>query len=1211
MASNEVVDLTDDLPAEPLLGSSGLPTYESLTPRSAPRRSRDSLDFSIYDEQANGQQDEEIEIENETFAPQSIAPQSEQQSEQHQHQHQHQQHQQELGLEDSASQIEIPSQDFDSQIEIQSEGIEPQEVEQNNDISDIQVREVKLIDDNNNPQVPSQASEERKRQRHAERRANKRRRKMEEFEARLARFPVEERGAVRSACRRVLNLKQEMWEYREGIEREGNSKYKHIVYELSGYVDRMDGYLEVIANCESGAAAKEVSTKAEAHAQGIRAKVESSRNMISINEMQDKSRDGVDRSMLNDPAYVNARSSSMVTAEPTTTRSLYNPGLNPAQSNQIMMQRALMDPLGFLPDGTRLTDNYAAGDISIVEDMQRNANTYDIYRGASIHDQPHHDMDQFEHLVELALNDAEPLDMPPQMNCQALEHQRQGLGWLLRAEKGKNRGSILADDMGLGKTVQTIGLIYANAIDPELPKEERLTLIVCPVALIATWSEELKQRVKEEFHLNVYIHHKMMNHDSYTMSAREISLKYDIVICTYGAITQEFKVLSEQLKARTHPQERNLSLLRRRKPLFDIKWNRVVLDEAHTIKNRMSQISIAVSHLKARYRLALSGTPMQNSLEELYPLLRFLKIDPYDDYSQFKRIVPPKNASRVKDYTSAKNMAALLSAVLLRRKKDTVINGRKIIDSLPDKHIKKIEITMPEEEASEYKALESLIQSEVRRLTMMEEFSMQNMLVFLLRMRQSACHPRLIIATKLAANKSVWGHNKHTKNMVHVALQCYRSRGDAFQLHTNESDLICAACSGPLLDASQTSIMSTCGHMLCSECAPEAQQRLSEDFSAICGLCNATYGTLANLEVMEIVCQLGEQMNRTPSTEDVTQALITAQGPRLMELREEERIRQQAFAEMREMLEEKEAATLDFGFDSDFSDIDDDVDVKPNVSHNRLVNGNRALDKPEIKSESSKVSRDVSLVQSNNESNEMTYSNEDIIVEDETAPEPTNPAPETDPSTWRGDPKNDPMFPKLDIQTVAKLFKVRDVFPEGWVTSAKVESCINILGEIWREAPSDKVIIFSSFTTLLDILTIPLDAAVIPYELYTGKMGPEDRNSALERFKYGSCKVLLTSLKAGNVGLTLTQANRVILMEPFWNPYVEDQAQDRVYRIGQSREVTIYRLLVKDTVEDRIVDLQTSKRETIENTLEHGMKTKSQGLNRNDMLFALGLRDRN
>jgi len=131
---------------------------------------------------------------------------------------------------------------------------------------------------------------------------------------------------------------------------------------------------------------------------------------------------------------------------------------------------------------------------------------------------------------------------------------------------------------------------------------------------------------------------------------------------------------------------------------------------------------------------------------------------------------------------------------------------------------------------------------------------------------------------------------------------------------------------------------------------------------------------------------------------------------------------------------------------------------------------------------------------------------------------------------------------------------------------------------------------------------------MIPYEEYTGRMGIQDRDEALDRFKNGRCKLLLTSLKAGNVGLTLTQANRVIIMEPFWNPYIEDQAQDRVYRIGQAREVTIYQLYVKDTVEDRIGKLQDKKREIIESALDNSTKTRTSGLSRSDIMFALGLR---
>ncbi len=79
---------------------------------------------------------------------------------------------------------------------------------------------------------------------------------------------------------------------------------------------------------------------------------------------------------------------------------------------------------------------------------------------------------------------------------------------------------------------------------------------------------------------------------------------------------------------------------------------------------------------------------------------------------------------------------------------------------------------------------------------------------------------------------------------------------------------------------------------------------------------------------------------------------------------------------------------------------------------------------------------------------------------------------------------------------------------------------------------------------------------------------------------------MLVSLKAGNSGLNLTAASQVIIFDPFWNPYIEEQAIDRAHRIGQLRPVQVHRLLVEDTVEDRIVQLQEKKRELIESALD-------------------------
>ena len=151
--------------------------------------------------------------------------------------------------------------------------------------------------------------------------------------------------------------------------------------------------------------------------------------------------------------------------------------------------------------------------------------------------------------------------------------------------------------------------------------------------------------------------------------------------------------------------------------------------------------------------------------------------------------------------------------------------------------------------------------------------------------------------------------------------------------------------------------------------------------------------------------------------------------------------------------------------------------------------------------------------------------------------------------------------------------------------SAKIAKTIEILDQI--QNTGEKTIIFSQFTSLLDLLEIPISQKGWGYRRYDGSMKPVDRNEAVMDFSHNpGTKIMLVSLKAGNSGLNLTAASQVIIFDPFWNPYVEEQAIDRAHRIGQRREVNIHRILVKETVEDRILELQEKKRELIEGALD-------------------------
>jgi SNF2 family DNA or RNA helicase len=123
-----------------------------------------------------------------------------------------------------------------------------------------------------------------------------------------------------------------------------------------------------------------------------------------------------------------------------------------------------------------------------------------------------------------------------------------------------------------------------------------------------------------------------------------------------------------------------------------------------------------------------------------------------------------------------------------------------------------------------------------------------------------------------------------------------------------------------------------------------------------------------------------------------------------------------------------------------------------------------------------------------------------------------------------------------------------------------------------------KTLVFSQFTAMLGILRERLDRLGISYEYLDGKTN--NRQERVARFQTDpDCRLFLISLKAGGVGLNLTAAQYVFLLDPWWNPAVEAQAIDRAHRIGQTNRVFAYRLIVRDTIEEKVLELQNAKRD--------------------------------
>ena len=142
--------------------------------------------------------------------------------------------------------------------------------------------------------------------------------------------------------------------------------------------------------------------------------------------------------------------------------------------------------------------------------------------------------------------------------------------------------------------------------------------------------------------------------------------------------------------------------------------------------------------------------------------------------------------------------------------------------------------------------------------------------------------------------------------------------------------------------------------------------------------------------------------------------------------------------------------------------------------------------------------------------------------------------------------------------------------------SAKTEVLLERLREIVDEG--HKALVFSQFTSLLSIIRRHLDSAGIVYEYLDGRT--RNRQECVERFQNDSdCCLFLISLKAGGLGLNLTAAEYVFILDPWWNPAVEAQAVDRAHRIGQTKQIFAYRLIARDSVEEKVLELQQTKRD--------------------------------
>ncbi|KIX07069.1 uncharacterized protein Z518_05046 [Rhinocladiella mackenziei CBS 650.93] len=209
-----------------------------------------------------------------------------------------------------------------------------------------------------------------------------------------------------------------------------------------------------------------------------------------------------------------------------------------------------------------------------------------------------------------------PAEQPSGINRKLKTFQLEGLDWMTKQEKSRWKGGLLGDEMGMGKTIQAVSLIMSD-----WPAKQPTLVVVPPVALMQ-WQAEINDYTSGK--LKVLVYHVSANPKCKLLTTKDLK-KYDVIMVSYSGL--------ESMYRKEHKGwNRNDGVVKEDSVLHSITYHRLILDEAHSIKQRTTSVAKSCFALKANYKWCLSGTPVQNRIGEFFSLLRFLEIKPFACY---------------------------------------------------------------------------------------------------------------------------------------------------------------------------------------------------------------------------------------------------------------------------------------------------------------------------------------------------------------------------------------------------------------------------------------------------------------------------------------------------------------------------------------------------------------------------------------------------
>ncbi|KAL2825600.1 SNF2 family N-terminal domain-containing protein [Aspergillus cavernicola] len=734
-----------------------------------------------------------------------------------------------------------------------------------------------------------------------------------------------------------------------------------------------------------------------------------------------------------------------------------------------------------------------------------------------------------------SLGDIE-ISQPTMLTAKLKEYQLKGLNWLVNLyEQGIN--GILADEMGLGKTIQSISVMAYLA---EVHNIWGPFLVIAPASTLHNWQQEITRFVPEI---------KVLPYWGSAKDRKILRKFWDRKHITYNK-ESEFHVLVTSYQL----------VVLDAQYFQKVKWQYMVLDEAQAIKSSQSSRWKSLLGFHCRNRLLLTGTPIQNNMQELWALLHFIMptlFDSHDEFSEwFSKDIESHAQSNTKlNEDQLRRLHMILKPFMLRRVK------KHVQQELGDKVEKDIFCDLTYRQRAYYTNLRNRvsIMDLIEKAAVGDETDSTTLMNLVMQFRKVCNHPDLFERAETKSPFSL-GHFAETASFVREGHNVDVGYSTRNLIELTVPRILCKPdgrvdMAGPnnLKAGFRAKYLS---HMMNIFTPENIKQSIEVDgafsFLRFVDTSIGEASTVSHLGAFERIARHRGETNRLSRLnvvyDDDEDRLVSSALPHTLFNITQRNDRQAvhdiaAEGYMRQLMTVSETVFEQQGLNV----------IEPCVSP--------AASAPPITlaSSSQEASQETTDTLFNIPVRHALFDTPSRVMEEQIIEQQLDPTPYSLP----------PMLPQ-PISTKGRYTRIEVPSMRRFVTdSGKLAKLDELLREL--KAGGHRVLLYFQMTRMIDLMEEYLTYRNYKYCRLDGSTKLEDRRDTVADFQQRhDIFVFLLSTRAGGLGINLTAADTVIFYDSDWNPTIDSQAMDRAHRLGQTRQVTVYRLITRNTIEERI-----------------------------------------